>query len=143
MTALPAPAPFRPAPAQLGLIAVTFLMWGGFFLVIPLITVHFVGELGWAAASVGLVLGVRQLVQQGLTVFGGAWADRVGPKPLILSGCLIRTLGFAGMAFADSFAGLLAASLLAGVGGGSSTPPRARRSRRSPGPSTGRGCSAW
>ncbi|BDP40549.1 MFS transporter [Deinococcus aetherius] len=100
------------------MIAVTFLMWGGFFLVIPLITVHFVGELGWAAASVGLVLGVRQLVQQGLTVFGGAWADRVGPKPLILSGCLIRTLGFAGMAFADSFAGLLAASLLAGVGGG-------------------------
>ncbi|MEF2276840.1 MFS transporter [Deinococcus sp. YIM 134068] len=118
MTARPATAPFRPSPAHLGLIAVTFLMWGGFFLIIPLVTVHFVGGLGWAAASVGLVLGVRQLTQQGLTVFGGAWADRVGPKPLILAGCLIRTLGFAGMAFSDTFAELLAASVLAGVGGG-------------------------
>lgn len=117
MTARPT-VPFRPSPAHLGLVAVTFLMWGGFFLIIPLVTVHFVGGLGWAAASVGLVLGVRQLVQQGLTVFGGAWADRVGPKPLILAGCLIRTLGFAGMALSDTFAELLAASVLAGVGGG-------------------------
>ncbi|MDB5046259.1 MAG: transporter, partial [Deinococcus sp.] len=93
-------------------------MWGGFFLVIPLITVHFVEGLGWAAASVGIVLGVRQLTQQGLTVFGGAWADRIGPKPLILAGCLIRTLGFGWMGFAGSFGMLLAASVLAGIGGG-------------------------
>ncbi|WP_084050767.1 MFS transporter [Deinococcus hopiensis] len=93
-------------------------MWGGFFLVVPLVTVHFVDELGWAAASVGLVLGLRQLTQQGLTVFGGAWADRIGPKPLILAGCLIRTLGFAWMGFADALPVLLAASLLAGIGGG-------------------------
>lgn len=113
-----APAPFRPSAAQLGLIAVTYLMWGGFFLVVPLVTVHFVDDLGWAAASVGLVLGLRQLTQQGLTVFGGAWADRTGPKPLILAGCLIRTLGFAWMGFAGSLPVLLAASLLAGIGGG-------------------------
>nr|WP_281416449.1 MFS transporter [Deinococcus aestuarii] len=100
------------------MIAANFLMWGGFFAVIPLVTVHFVEGLGWAAASVGLVLGVRQLVQQGLTVFGGAWADRVGPKPLILAGCLIRTLGFTWMGFAETLPVLLAASVLAGVGGG-------------------------
>ncbi|MPY66330.1 MFS transporter [Deinococcus sp. SDU3-2] len=116
---LPAPAlPFRPSGAQLGLIAANFLMWGGFFAVIPLVTVHFVEGLGWAAASVGLVLGIRQLTQQGLTVFGGAWADRVGPKPLILAGCLIRTLGFAWMGFAETLPVLLAASVLAGLGGG-------------------------
>ncbi|WP_051363407.1 MFS transporter [Deinococcus murrayi] len=115
----PAPAlPFRPSGAQLGLIGANFLMWGGFFAVIPLVTVHFVEELGWAAASVGLVLGLRQLTQQGLTVFGGAWADRVGPKPLILAGCLIRTLGFTWMGFAGSLPVLLAASVLAGLGGG-------------------------
>lgn len=85
---------------------------------IPLVTVHFVDGLGWAAGSVGLVLGVRQLTQQGLTVFGGAWADSLGPKPLILSGCLIRTLGFAWMGFADTLPVLLAASVLAGLGGG-------------------------
>lgn len=118
MSASAPAARLRLSPAQLGLIGVTFLMWGGFFLVIPLITVHFVGGLGWAAASVGLVLGLRQLTQQGLTIFGGAWADRLGPKPLILAGCFIRTLGFAWMAFAGSLPELLAASLLAGIGGG-------------------------
>lgn len=93
-------------------------MWGGFFLVIPLVTVHFGDHLGWSAASVGLVLGLRQLTQQGLTIFGGAWSDRLGPKPLILAGCFIRTLGFGWMAFAESLPVLLASSLLAGIGGG-------------------------
>ncbi|WP_346417588.1 hypothetical protein [Deinococcus sp. LM3] len=70
------PAPFRLSAAQLGLIGSNFLMWGGFFAVIPLVTVHFSGSvagggLGWSAASVGAVLGLRQLTQQGLTVFGG------------------------------------------------------------------------
>lgn len=103
--------------AQWGLLAANFLMWAGFFLIIPLITVHFVGNLGWAAASVGAVLGVRQLVQQGLTVLGGAWADRVGPRGLILWGCLLRSVGFAGMAFSGSFAALMVSGIVAGLGG--------------------------
>ena len=115
--------PLRPDPAQLGLIAANFLMWGGFFAVIPLVTVHFSGSaaqggLGWPAATVGVVLGLRQLTQQGLTVFGGAWADRVGPKPLILAGCVLRCAGFAWMGYATTPGVLLAAALLAGVGGG-------------------------
>lgn len=119
VTGLPLPAaPFRPSVTQLGLIFANFLMWGGFFAVIPLITVHFVGDLKWSAASVGLVLAVRQLSQQGLTVFGGAWADQIGSKPLILAGCLLRTVGFAGMGFAASLPQLLVASLIAGLGGG-------------------------
>ncbi|WP_034386469.1 MFS transporter [Deinococcus sp. YIM 77859] len=118
MTVPAASVPFRLSAAQLGLITANFLMWGGFFAVIPLVTVHFVDGLGWAASSVGLVLGVRQLTQQGLTVFGGAWADSLGPKPLILGGCLIRTLGFGWMGFADTLPVLLAASVLAGLGGG-------------------------
>lgn len=40
------------------LLVATFLTWGGFFMAIPLIAVHYVDGLGWAAASVGLVLGV-------------------------------------------------------------------------------------
>ncbi len=95
-----------------------FLMWGGFFMVIPLITVHFGSGLGWSALSVGIVLGTRQLTQQGLTVFGGALSDRTGPKPLIALGLLTRVLGFAAMGLSTSFPALLASSLLAGVGGG-------------------------
>lgn len=102
---------------QWGLLGVTFLMWAGFFLIIPLVTVHFVDGLGWAAGAVGAVLGVRQLAQQGLTVLGGAWADRIGPRGLILWGCLLRAAGFAGMAFSDTFWPLLLSGLVAGVGG--------------------------
>ncbi|WP_409013428.1 MFS transporter, partial [Deinococcus sp.] len=123
MTAAVTADPLRPSTAQLGLIGANFLMWGGFFAVIPLVTVHFGGStaqggLGWPAATIGVILGLRQLTQQGLTVFGGAWADRLGPKPLILAGCLLRTLGFAWMGFAAHPGVLLAAALLAGVGGG-------------------------
>lgn len=108
---------FKPSLPQWGLIIVNTLMWGGFFMVIPLVTVHFIDNLGWAAASIGMVLGVRQIVQQGLTVFGGVLSDRLGPKPLILLGCLIRTAGFAWMAFADSVPILMAAAVLSGIGG--------------------------
>ena len=107
------------------LLADTFLMWGGFFMVVPLISVHFVDGLGWAAASIGTVLAVRQLAQQGLSVFGGAVADRVGARGLILAGLLLRGVGFASMAWATSFPLLLASGLLAGLGGALFEAPRA------------------
>ncbi|AWN24428.1 MFS transporter [Deinococcus irradiatisoli] len=93
-------------------------MWGGFFMVIPLITVHFGAGLGWSALSVGAVLGTRQLTQQGLTVFGGALSDRIGPRPLIALGLFTRALGFAAMGLSTTFPALLASAILAGVGGG-------------------------
>ena len=37
-------------------LAVWFLMNAGFFLIIPLLSVHYVDRLGWAAAFIGLVL---------------------------------------------------------------------------------------
>ena len=45
-------------------------------------------------------LGLRQFVQQGLGVFGGAIADRFGAKPMIVTGMLLRAAGFATMAIA-------------------------------------------
>ncbi|MEX0631976.1 hypothetical protein M8494_07630 [Serratia ureilytica] len=38
----------------------------GFFVVFPLISIRFVDQLGWAALIVGIALGLRQLLQQGL-----------------------------------------------------------------------------
>lgn len=92
-------------------------MWGGFFLIVPLLSVHYVANLGWAAALIGAVLAVRQIIQQGLTVFGGALADRMGARNLILAGLVVRALGFAAMGWADTFWTLMAASVLAGLGG--------------------------
>ena len=99
------------------LLATTFLMWAGFFMIVPLLSVHFVDELGWAAASIGLVLALRQFVQQTLTVGSGALADRLGAKRLILLGLVVRTIGFAGMAHVTALPGLLVTALLAGLGG--------------------------
>src|SRR3954471_3233703 len=72
------------------LLISTFFAWGGFFMVIPMISVHYVDGLGWTAGAVGLVLAARQFFQQGLTPFSGALADRLGAKPLIAFGMIVR-----------------------------------------------------
>ena len=76
------------AARKRGLIALlidVFCMYTGFFMVVPLISVHYVDGLGWAAASIGLVLAVRQLTQQGLTLVGGVLADQIGVKLLLFT----------------------------------------------------------
>ncbi|CAA9550049.1 MAG: hypothetical protein AVDCRST_MAG43-987 [uncultured Thermomicrobiales bacterium] len=101
----------------LALMILNFFAWGGFFLVVPLVAVHYVDELGWAAGTIGLLLAIRQFTQQSLTTLFGIVCDRVGPKPLICIGMLIRAVGFAAMAFAETFPLVLASLLLAGLGG--------------------------
>lgn len=101
----------------LALMVLNFFAWGGFFLVVPLVAVHYVDELGWAAGTIGLLLAIRQFTQQSLTTLFGIVCDRVGPKPLICIGMLIRAVGFAAMAFADTFPLVLGSLLLAGLGG--------------------------
>jgi len=107
------------------LLVNVFFMWAGFFMVIPLISVHYVDRLGWAATSIGIVLAVRQFTQQGLTTFSGALADRIGPKPLICAGLLVRGIGFATIAWADTFPLLLLSAVLAALGGSMFESPRA------------------
>ncbi len=96
----------------------------GFFVVFPLISIRFVDQLGWAAMAVGLALGLRQLTQQGLGIFGGAIADRFGAKPMIITGMLLRASGFATMALADSPWILVCSCILSGLGGTLFDPPR-------------------
>lgn len=96
----------------------TFLMWGGFFMVIPLVSVHYVDGLGWSAGSVGLVLAVRQFTQQGMTPASGVLADRLGAKGLICAGLGLRAVGFALMAGATSYPLLMVSAAVAAVGGG-------------------------
>ena len=110
----------EPAARRRGLhtvFVVTFLMHAGFFLIIPLVSLHYVDKLGWAAAFIGLVLAVRQFAQQGLTVFGGALADRFGPKRLILAGVMIRAISFVVMGFATVPWMLMLSGVLAAIGG--------------------------
>ena len=116
------------AQRRRGIIAIaisTFFSWAGFFLIIPLVAVHYVDNLGWAAGTVGIVLAVRQFTQQGLTTLFGVLSDRVGPKVLICTGMLVRAAGFAAMARAESFWPVLGAVILAAAGGGMFESPKA------------------
>src|SRR3546814_17574683 len=65
----------------------------GFYMLMPYLAGYLAGPLGLAAWAVGLVLGVRNFSQQGMFIVGGPLADRLGYKPLIVAGCLLRTEG--------------------------------------------------
>lgn len=96
----------------------------GFFVVFPLISIRFVDQMGWAALMVGIALGLRQLTQQGLGIFGGAIADRFGAKPMIVTGMLLRAAGFATMGIAHEPWLLWFSCFLSGIGGTLFDPPR-------------------
>ena len=104
-------------PGLAVLLLDTFLMWTGFFMLVPLISIHFVDGLGWSAGLVGIALAVRQLTQQGLAPFGGTLGDRLGAKPLLCAGLIVRSIGFGLLAFADSFPMLLLCVFVAALGG--------------------------
>ncbi|MFI7099806.1 MFS transporter [Streptomyces sp. NPDC050161] len=89
----------------------------GFYLLIPYLATHLGDDLGMSAAVVGIVLGVRNLSQQGLFLIGGSAADRLGARRVIIAGCALRTLGFALFALGDGLPVLLAASILSGLAG--------------------------
>ncbi|MEV0090716.1 MFS transporter [Streptomyces sp. NPDC050738] len=89
----------------------------GFYMLMPYLAEHLAGGLGLAAWAVGLVMGVRNLSQQGMFLVGGALADRFGFKPLIVAGCALRTVGFGALAFVESLPMLIAASLATGLAG--------------------------
>lgn len=89
----------------------------GFYMLMPYLAAHLSGTLGLAGWLVGLVLGVRNFSQQGMFVVGGALADRFGHKPLIVAGCVLRTVGFSALGFVDSLPALLAASAATGLAG--------------------------
>ncbi|NGO14561.1 MFS transporter [Streptomyces sp. HC44] len=89
----------------------------GFYMLMPYLADHLAHGLGLAAWAVGLVLGVRNLSQQGMFLVGGTLADRYGCKPMILAGCALRTVAFSLLAVAGSLPVLIAASALTGLAG--------------------------
>ncbi|MGW7381105.1 MFS transporter [Streptomyces sp. NPDC054794] len=103
-------------PARL-LMVNQFAINLGFYMLMPYLADHLAHGLGLAAWTVGLVLGVRNLSQQGMFLVGGTLADRYGCKPMILIGCTLRTIAFGLLALADTLPALLMASALTGLAG--------------------------
>lgn len=89
----------------------------GFYMLMPYLAAHLAGPLGLAGWLVGLILGVRNFSQQGMFLVGGTMADRLGYKPLIIGGLVLRIVGFATLGLVDSVPALLAASAATGLAG--------------------------
>jgi MFS family permease len=103
-------------PIQLLLLNQLAIMTG-FSMLMPYLTGYLTTTLGFAAWVAGLVLGLRTFSQQGMSVIGGTLADRVGYKPVIAGGCVLRMAGFLLFAFSDALPSVLMAALLTGLGG--------------------------
>lgn len=88
-----------------------------FFMLMPYLAFHLTESVGMAVWAVGLVLGTRNLCQQGMFLLGGGLADVFGYKAAIMAGCILRTAGFAALGFADSLVVLLLASAATGFAG--------------------------
>jgi MFS family permease len=65
--------------------------------------------IGWIAAAYPAVWGIGQLGT-------GAWSDRLGRRPLIVSGMLIQALALAWFAFATTWGAWMAAAIILGLG---------------------------
>ncbi len=89
----------------------------GFYMLIPYLAGYLAGDLGLAVWVVGLVLGVRNFSQQGMFLIGGTLADRLGYKPLIVAGFVLRTAGFGLLGLVDSVPALIAATAAIGFAG--------------------------
>nr|WSZ95762.1 MFS transporter [Streptomyces sp. NBC_00857] len=104
-------------PAVRLLMANQFAINLAFYMLMPYLAAHLSGDLGLAAWSVGLVLGVRTFSQQGMFLVGGTLADRYGYKAPIMAGCLLRTIGFGLLGWVDNLPTLIAASAATGFAG--------------------------
>ena len=67
-------------------------------------------------------MGMRVFSQQGLFLLGGTLGDRIGYRPAIIWGCLIRSFGFALLGWAGHLPLLLLAAFLTGFAGALFTP---------------------
>ena len=89
----------------------------GFYMLMPYLAAYLAGPVGLAGWLVGLILGVRNFSQQGMFLLGGTLADRLGYKPMIIAGLVLRIVGFATLGLVQSVPALLAASAATGLAG--------------------------
>ncbi|WP_248924693.1 MDR family MFS transporter [Paenibacillus hamazuiensis] len=89
----------------------------GFYSFIPYLSIYLTGSFGWSLALTGVLLGVRQLSQQGVTFLGGLLADRLGCKPTLVAGLFVRAAGFGSFAVCSELWQFFLSAVLSGLGG--------------------------
>lgn len=102
--------PYLPLSSQ-------FIFNIGFYMVVPFIAIFLREDMLLPGTVIGLVLGLRTFSQQGLFIFGGALSDWLGPRRLILLGCVVRVVGFGLLGMGGSLPAIIVGACLTGVGG--------------------------
>ncbi|PLK58395.1 MFS transporter [Candidatus Palibaumannia cicadellinicola] len=99
-----------------GLGAVLTLRILGIFMVLPVLTTYGMRLQGANESLIGLAIGIYGLVQSIFQIPCGLVSDRLGCKPLIISGLLIFTLGSIIAALTNSIWGIIIGRALQGTG---------------------------
>lgn len=89
----------------------------GFYALIPYLSLYVTDHFAWSMALAGLLLGIRQVSQQGLSFLGGLLADRIGLKKTMVSGVLLRGVGFIAFGFCIEVWQFFVAAVISGLGG--------------------------
>lgn len=105
------------APALRPVLVLQLVFMLGFSSVVPFFAAIGQSRFGLDAAAVGALVGARVIAQQGLFVVGGYLTDRVGPRALLLAGCLLRALAFGVIAWAPDAPAFVAGVVLVGMAG--------------------------
>ena len=89
----------------------------GFYMLVPFLAGYMANGLGLALWVVGLVLGIRVLSHQGMSLIGGSIGDWLGHKQAIVAGCIVRVVAFTIFGFVDGPVGMAVGAILTGLGG--------------------------
>ncbi|MFF1508323.1 MFS transporter [Streptomyces sp. NPDC058326] len=106
----------RKTPGCLLLLFGNFAITFGSNLVLPYLAVYLTLEQGVSPWAVGAAFTAKLWAQQGLMVFGGSIADRIGTVPTMCLGLLMRALSYVLVVTAATDIGAVVACGLLGLG---------------------------
>lgn len=104
----------RRAAISLALVYATRML--GLFMILPVFAIYAEQLVHVTPFLVGLAIGIYGLTQAALQIPFGAWSDRIGRKPVIITGLLIFVVGSVIAALADSIYWVIIGRALQGAG---------------------------
>lgn len=106
------------SPQMRVLLAGIFAFHAGWYMLLPYFAVLFTTRRGLSAGQAGLVLAAQSFTVLIGSVAGGYMADRFGRTKALVLGLVLRAAGLGLLGFAATLGPAIAASVLAGLGGG-------------------------